>query len=174
MSLKYQDTKKVQTGINQDERYAAAEAMERVLASSYMLFLKTQYYHWNVVGSGFFQLHELFERQYRELFEAIDELAERIRALGITAPGTFKEFAKLSDIQEDTTLPTDWVGMVRNLVEGHETVARECRDVINKAKLVEDEVTIDMLTQRMAVHEKAAWMLRSTLGQYAVVVKDNQ
>jgi starvation-inducible DNA-binding protein len=173
MSLQFKDTKQIRTGIETDERHAAAEAMGKVLGTSYVLYLKTQYYHWNVVGNSFFALHNLFEAQYMELADAIDELAERIRALGLTTPGTFKEFTQLSGIEEDTSLPAEGMEMVKNLIEGHETVTRECRDVINKAKLVEDEVTIDILTQRMAVHEKAAWMLRSTLGQYAVVVNDN-
>lgn len=172
MPLKYKDAKRVETGIEGGERLAAAESMGKVLASSYVLYLKTQYYHWNVVGANFVQLHNLFEDQYKDLALAIDDIAERIRALGLTAPGTFKEFSRLSRISEDKTLPIEWDKMVRNLIENHEILTIECRDVINEAKMVEDEVTIDMLTQRMAFHEKAAWMLRSMLVQYAVIVND--
>ena len=164
-----EDTKLINTGIEQQERKAASKAMETLLASTYSLYLKTQYYHWNVVGMPFYALHQMFEEQYKELAEAIDELAERIRALGKMAPGTFRDFSELSSIEEDQFFPKDWQIMVRNLVDGHEEIVKQCREVINKVKHVNDEVTIDILTKRMFIHEKTSWMLRSTLGTYIVV-----
>jgi len=153
----------INIGIEEQDRKAIAQAMSRILASSYAVFLKTQYYHWNVVGAEFYNLHVMFEKQYRELFEAIDEIAERIRALGGVAPGTYHEFAELNFVKEDQDIPGDWHSMVENLGQGHEQLASECRLIIQDIAETGDEGSIDLLTERMKLHEKTAWMLRSLL-----------
>lgn len=150
-------------GLNEQGRKHAVEASAKILASSYNLYLKTQYYHWNVVGAEFYNLHLMFENQYKELRKAIDEVAERIRALGATSPGTFNEFMQLNFIKEDEHVPECWQEMVENLGNGHEKLAKECRKYIQKLDDTKDEGTIDLLTQRMKAHEKTAWMLRSLL-----------
>jgi starvation-inducible DNA-binding protein len=133
-----------------------------VLADTYTLYLKTHNFHWNVTGPMFQALHLMFETQYNELALAVDSVAERIRALGFPAPGTYKRFLQLSSITDDDGTPTA-LEMIRLLVEGHETVARTARDVFKIADSVSDQPTCDLLTQRMQVHEKTAWMLRSLL-----------
>lgn len=150
------------TGLSEKNRKAVAEHLCRFLADSYSLYLKTHYYHWNVTGPQFQQLHLLFEEHYTELAAAVDEIAERIRALGFAAPGTYGEFAKLGSIPEDKNVP-DAQTMLRNLVEAHETVIRSAREGIKAAADVDDEVTAGLLTDRMTIHEKTAWMLRSHL-----------
>ncbi len=153
---------KIDIGIDDTQREAISEGLSRVLADSYTLYLKTHFFHWNVTGPMFQTLHLMFETQYTELALAVDLVAERIRALGCWAPGTYKQFAALSAIPEDDTIPqaTD---MIRRLVEGHETVARTARAVFKSAEAASDQPTCDLLTQRMQVHEKTAWMLRSLL-----------
>lgn len=152
----------INIGINESNRKQIADALSKVLADTYMLYLKTHNYHWNVTGELFHSLHEQFEEQYTELAEAIDEIAERIRALGYRAPGTFKEFQKLTSIQEETERP-EAMEMVRRLAVGNEQVLRTAREALKPANNAEDEATIDLLTQRLHVHSKTAWMLRSHL-----------
>ncbi|SMO33855.1 starvation-inducible DNA-binding protein [Fodinibius sediminis] len=153
---------KINIGINEESRKAIADELSKVLADSYMLYLKTHNYHWNVTGELFHSLHEQFEEQYTELAEAIDEIAERIRSLGYRAPGTFEEFNELTSIKEDTEEP-EALEMVRRLALGNEQVLRTARQALKPANEAEDEATIDLLTRRLDVHSKTAWMLRSHL-----------
>lgn len=153
---------KIDTGIPEADRQSIADGLGRVLGDSYSLYLKTHYYHWNVTGPMFQTLHLLFETHYTELALAVDQIAERIRALGFPAPGTYSQFAKLTSVKEDTDVPKAQ-DMIRNLVEAHETVIRTSRALLPKAEDVHDQVTADLLTQRLDVHEKTAWMLRSLL-----------
>lgn len=153
---------KINIGIDKDHRKTIADALSKVLADSYMLYLKTHNYHWNVTGELFHSLHEQFEEQYIELADAIDEIAERIRALGHRAPGTFKEFNELTSIKEDPEEP-EALEMVRRLALGNEQVLRTAREALQPANDAEDEATIDLITQRLHVHSKTAWMLRSHL-----------
>jgi starvation-inducible DNA-binding protein len=153
---------KIDIGIDESDRLAIAEGLSRLLADSYTLYLKTHNYHWNVTGPMFQTLHLMFEEQYNELALAVDEIAERIRALGALAPGTYREFGELSSIPEDDDRP-DAKEMIRRLVKGQEAVARTARSVFPTVESASDEPTADLLTQRMQVHEKTAWMLRSLL-----------
>jgi starvation-inducible DNA-binding protein len=152
----------VNIGIDEANRAKIAEGLSRLLADTYSLYLKTHNFHWNVTGPMFQTLHLMFEQQYTELATAVDLIAERIRVLGYPAPGTYSEFAKLSSISETTGVPkaTD---MIRLLVEGQEAVVRTARSIFPVVEEVNDEPTADLLTQRMQVHEKTAWMLRSLL-----------
>lgn len=152
----------VEIGIEQSDRQAIAEGLSRVLADTYSLYLKTHYFHWNVTGSLFNSLHTMFEQQYTELATAVDELAERIRALGVFAPGSYSQFAELSSIPETREVPSA-EEMVRLLVEGNEAVAKTARSVFPAAEKGNDEATADLLTDRLRVHEKTAWMLRSII-----------
>ncbi len=152
----------IEIGISEDQRQAIAEGLSRLLADTYTLYLKTHNFHWNVTGPMFSTLHDLFEQHYTELATAIDEIAERIRALGFPAPGSFQQFAALSSIQEETGHP-DAGEMIRQLVLGQEAVVRTARSVLPTAGDANDEPTVDLLTQRMQIHEKNAWMLRSLL-----------
>lgn|SRR5690606_9715308 len=152
----------IDIGIGADDREAIAKGLSRVLADTYTLYLKTHNFHWNVTGPMFQTLHLMFETEYNELAQAVDLVAERIRALGFPAPGTYKQFAGLSSIKEDDGVPNA-EEMIRLLVEGHETVARTAREVFRAAEAANDQPTCDLLTQRMQVHEKTAWMLRSLL-----------
>jgi starvation-inducible DNA-binding protein len=152
----------IDIGIDANKREEIANGLSRVLADTYTLYLKTHNFHWNVTGPMFQALHLMFETQYNELALAVDSVAERIRALGFPAPGTYKRFLQLSSIPDDDGTPTA-LEMIRLLVEGHETVARTARDVFKIADSVSDQPTCDLLTQRMQVHEKTAWMLRSLL-----------
>lgn len=154
----------IDIGISAEDRQAIAEGLAQVLADSYTLYLKTHNYHWNVVGPMFNTLHLMFEDQYTELAQAVDLIAERIRSLGVRAPGSYAEFAKLTVIEEDEDQP-DAMEMIRRLVKGHEAVARTSRSVFAAVEKAEDEPTADLLTQRLQVHEKTAWMLRSMLEQ---------
>lgn len=149
-------------GIEEKDRKEIAEGLSRLLADSYTLYLKTHNYHWNVTGPMFQTLHTMFETQYTELALAVDLIAERIRALGVPAPGTYAEFGKLSSVREEIGVPkaTD---MIKGLIEGHETVVRTARSVFPVVERAKDEASADLLTQRMQVHEKTAWMLRSLL-----------
>ena len=157
------NTVAIDIGIPANDREAIAGGLARVLADSYTLYLKTHNYHWNVTGPLFNTLHLMFEAQYTELAQAVDEIAERIRALGYPAPGSFREYAGLTSIEEDTNAP-DAETMTRRLVAGQEAVVRTARQVFPLAAEAHDEPTADLLTQRMQVHEKNAWMLRSLLG----------
>ncbi|PRP92072.1 DNA protection during starvation protein 2 [Enhygromyxa salina] len=152
----------IDIGIEPDQRKQIAGGLSRVLADSYTLYLKTHNFHWNVTGPMFQTLHLMFEAQYTELALAVDLIAERVRALGFPAPGTYKQFAELSAIREDDGVPKA-EDMIRRLVEGHETTARTSREVFRVAEGANDQPTCDLLTQRMQVHEKTAWMLRSLL-----------
>jgi len=152
----------IDIGIDAKQRKAIAAGLSRVLADSYTLYLKTHNFHWNVTGPMFQTLHLMFETQFNELALAVDLVAERIRALGVVAPGTYKQFAALSAIKEEDGIPKAHE-MIRRLVEGHETVARTAREVFKSAEKASDQPTCDLLTQRMQVHEKTAWMLRSLL-----------
>lgn len=152
----------VNIGISQDARETITKGLSELLADSYLLYLKTHNYHWNVTGELFHQLHEQFEEQYTELAAAVDEIAERIRALGFRAPGTFREFAELTSIEEDSDEPRAR-DMIRRLAVSNEQVIRTCRKAIKPAQEAEDEATMDLITERLAVHSKTAWMLRSFL-----------
>ena len=153
---------KLDIGINEIERKAIAGGLSRLLADEYTLYLKTHNFHWNVTGPMFNTLHLMFEAQYTEAALAVDLVAERIRALGFPAPGTYAAYAKLSSIKETEGVP-EAMAMVRLLVQGHEACARTARSVFPLADKASDEPTADLLTQRLQVHEKTAWMLRSLL-----------
>lgn len=152
----------IDIGLKKTDRKKIAEGLSGVLADSYTLFLKTQNYHWNVTGPHFGPLHDLFEEQYRELFDAIDEIAERIRTLGFRAPGTLKEFGDLASVKEQTGQP-DAMEMVKNLAEANETVHKTLRSAFETADEAGDEGTADLMVERMQVHAKNIWMLRSHL-----------
>jgi len=152
----------IDIGISKDDRSRIAEGLSHLLADSYTLYLKTHNFHWNVTGPMFNTLHLMFETQYNELALAVDLVAERIRSLGEPAPGTYREFAALSAITEDTDSP-DATEMIRRLVAAHEQVAKTARSIFPVVEQASDEPTADLLTQRMQVHEKTAWMLRSML-----------
>ncbi|HQR50190.1 MAG TPA: Dps family protein [Methylophilaceae bacterium] len=149
-------------GINAKDRKKIAEGLSRVLADTYTVYLKTHNFHWNVTGPMFQTLHLMFMTQYNELWLATDLIAERIRALGFPAPGTYAEFGKLTSIKDTTGVPKA-EDMIRLLVEGNEAVARTAREVFPVVEKASDQPTADLLTQRMQVHEKSAWMLRSLL-----------
>jgi starvation-inducible DNA-binding protein len=149
-------------GISAEDRATLAENLSRVLADSYSLYLKTHHFHWNVTGPMFQTLHLMFETQYTELALAVDLVAERIRALGHPAPGTYSEYARLSSIPETEGVPKAHE-MIALLVKGNEAVARTARKAFGVADEANDQPTADLLTQRMDVHERTAWMLRSLL-----------
>jgi starvation-inducible DNA-binding protein len=153
---------KIDIGIDTKQRVEIAGGLSRVLADTFTLYLKTHNFHWNVTGPMFQTLHSMFEEQYNELWLAVDLLAERIRALGILAPATYQQYLQLSAIEEDEGVPESHA-MIRRLLEGHETVARTAREVFMVAQDANDQPTCDMLTERMQVHEKTAWMLRSLI-----------
>lgn len=152
----------INIGIDDADRQAIADGLSRLLADTYTLYLKTHNFHWNVTGPLFNTLHLMFETQYNELALAVDEIAERIRALGHPAPGSYAAYAKLSSIPEEEGVPSA-TEMIRQLVAGQEAVVRTAREVFPTAEQAGDEPTADLLTQRMQVHEKTAWMLRSML-----------
>jgi len=152
----------INIGIEEKDRREIAEGLSKLLGDTYTLYLKTHNFHWNVTGPMFQTLHLMFEAQYNELALAVDLIAERIRALGFPAPGTYQEFSRLSTIKEEEGVPSA-EDMIRLLVEGQETVVRTARSVFPSVERVNDEPTADLLTQRMQVHEKTAWMLRSLL-----------
>jgi starvation-inducible DNA-binding protein len=153
---------KMDIGISETDRKKIAEGLGVVLADSYLLFLKTHNYHWNVKGPMFQTLHTLFETQYTELFTAIDLIAERIRSLGHRAPGSFLEFSQISTIEEEKG-DVSATKMIQNLVKANEAVAKSARAVFPAAEKASDEATCDLLTQRLQVHEKTGWMLRTLL-----------
>ncbi|MFL5784745.1 MAG: Dps family protein [Bacteriovoracaceae bacterium] len=152
----------INIGINEQDRKQLCKGLSKFLADSYLLYLKTQNYHWNVTGRTFAELHLLFEKQYQDLAEAVDEIAERIRALGEFAPGSFAAFSKVTSIKEEASIPTA-EEMVQNLVVGNEAVISTARELISQTEEFEDDVTADLLIERMKVHEKNAWMLRSLI-----------
>ncbi|AAU50179.1 non-specific DNA-binding protein DpsA [Burkholderia pseudomallei] len=152
----------INIGISDKDRKKIAAGLSRLLADTYTLYLKTHNFHWNVTGPMFNTLHLMFEEQYNELWLAVDLVAERIRTLGVVAPGTYREFAKLSSIPEADGVPAA-EEMIRQLVEGHEAVVRTARAIFPDADAASDEPTADLLTQRLQTHEKTAWMLRSLL-----------
>ena len=155
-------TPKIDIGIAEGPRKAIADGLSRLLADEYTLYLKTHNFHWNVTGPMFNTLHLMFETHYTEAALAVDLVAERIRALGFPAPGTYGQYVKLSSIKETEGVPAA-MDMVRLLVQGHEACAKTARSVFPLADQASDEPTADLLTQRLQVHEKTAWMLRALL-----------
>jgi len=154
---------KIDIGIKEADRKKIAQGLSHLLADTYTLYLKTHNFHWNVTGPMFQTLHLMFETQYTELALAVDLIAERIRALGVPAPGTYREFAALSSIKESKGVPNA-TQMIRELVAGQEAVTRTARSIFPLVDKANDEPSADLLTQRMQLHEKNAWMLRSLLG----------
>ena len=152
----------IDIGIDETDRRTITEGLSRLLADTYTLYLKTHNYHWNVTGPTFPSLHLMFETQYNELALAVDLIAERIRALGSPAPGSYREFTAMSSVPEDDDRP-DATEMIRRLVAGQECVARTARSIFPVVEQAHDEPTADLLTQRLQIHEKTAWMLRSLL-----------
>ena len=160
--MKNQTSVPIDIGIKETDRKAIAEGLSKFLADTYTLYLKTHNFHWNVIGPMFQTLHLMFEIHYNELWTATDLIAERIRALGVLAPATYAEFSALSSIKEQKgSVAAEQ--MIRSLVEGHEAVIRTARSIFPLAEKAQDQVTLDLLTQRMQIHEKTAWMLRSLL-----------
>jgi starvation-inducible DNA-binding protein len=155
----------IDIGITDTDRKKVADGLSRFLADAYTLYLKTHNFHWNVTGSMFNSLHTMFETQYTEQWTALDEIAERIRALGFNAPGSYREFVALTSIAEEPGLSdsADWREMVRQLVVGNEAVCRTARAALELADKADDAPSEDLLTQRLQIHEKYAWMLRSLL-----------
>lgn len=149
-------------GISEVQRKEIAASLSKFMADTYSLYLKTHYYHWNVTGPMFQTLHLMFEQHYNEIWAAVDVIAERIRALGFPAPGTYAEFSKTTSIPEDREVPSA-DEMIRSLVTGHEVVIRTARSIFPVAEKALDQSTLDLLTQRMQIHEKTAWMLRSLI-----------
>jgi starvation-inducible DNA-binding protein len=154
---------KIDTGIEPKAREQVAESLSGMLADTYTLYLKTHNYHWNVTGPMFDTLHKMFEVQYNELWVAVDELAERIRALGHPSPGSYAAFGRLAKVEDAADGVPEAKKMIRQLVEDHETVVRTARAVLRVSSEAGDDVTEDLVTGRMRVHEKTAWMLRSLL-----------
>jgi starvation-inducible DNA-binding protein len=152
----------VNIGIEESDRQAIAEGLSHLLADTYSLYIKTHYFHWNVTGPMFHSLHQMFEEEYTELAQAVDDIAERIRTLGAVAPGSYSQFAELSSVPETREVPKA-EEMVRLLVEGNEAVVRTARAAFPAAERAGDEATVDLLTERMRTHEKTAWMLRSMI-----------
>ncbi|MEB3309127.1 MAG: Dps family protein [Snowella sp.] len=150
----------VNFGITQQDREQIADGLSRLLADTYTLYLKTHNFHWNVKGAMFYSLHMLFETQYQELAEAVDLIAERIRSLGFPAPGTYEAFMRLSSIPETPGVPSAQE-MIRLLVEAQETVVHTIQSILPIAE--QDDATVDLLTERLQIHEKSSWMLRSLL-----------
>ncbi|MDR2924412.1 MAG: DNA starvation/stationary phase protection protein [Azoarcus sp.] len=152
----------IDIGINKENRVKIAKGLSRLLADSSTLYMMTHHFHWNVTGPMFNTLHLMFEGQYIELWNALDIIAERIRALGLPAPYSYKEFEKLASLKQPEQLPNA-EGMIQALLSGHEGVAKTARAVVPLAEKASDESTLDFLTQRLQIHEKTAWMLRSLL-----------
>jgi starvation-inducible DNA-binding protein len=153
----------ISIGISEKDRTAIAKGLSRVLADTYTLYLTTHNFHWNVTGPMFNTLHLMFMGQYTELWTAVDPVAERIRSLGHPAPGSYAQFSALASLPDVPATPPKALDMVRILVEGHEAVARTARELFPLADKAGDQPTADLLTQRLTVHEKTAWMLRSLL-----------
>lgn len=157
------NARQINIGLSEDARLRIADGLSRLLADTYTLYLKTHNFHWNVTGPMFNTLHLMFEQQYNELALAVDLIAERIRSLGVAAPGSYAQFAALTSIKEETGVPTA-EEMIAQLVQDQEAVVRTARAVFPLADEANDEPTADLLTQRLQVHEKTAWMLRALLG----------
>lgn len=153
----------VNIGISAEDRAAIAEGLSRLMADTYTLYLTTHNFHWNVTGPMFNTLHQMFMEQYTELWNAVDPIAERIRALGHWAPGSYAQLASITSIADAPANPPKALEMIRILQQGHETVARTAREVFPLAARADDQPTADLLTQRLDIHEKTAWMLRSLL-----------
>ena len=151
----------IDIGINAEDRTNIAEGLKRLLADSYTLYLQTHNFHWNVTGPQFRELHLMFEEHYTELAVAVDDIAERIRTLDVPAPGTYKEFARLSSIEEVDGVPSS-EEMVDLLTKAHEQVVKTSRDVLKLAQSADDESTAALVSDRMRIHEKTSWMLRAT------------
>ena len=154
----------INIGIAKEKRVEIAKALSHLLADSYTLYLKTHKFHWNVVGPQFQSLHTLFETQYNELSLAVDDIAERIRVMGVLAPGSYKEFAELSSIKEDEADDIPANEMVKSLLQGHEQVVKTAKKILPVLDDTDDEGTLGLVGTRIEVHEKTAWMLRSLLG----------
>ena len=153
----------INIGINEKDRAAIAKGLNALLADTYTLYLTTHNFHWNVTGPMFNTLHQMFMAQYTELWNAVDPIAERIRALGFPAAGSYGQFGKLTSLKDAPADPPKALDMVRILCDGHEAVARTARGVFAAADKGNDQPTADLLTQRLDIHEKTAWMLRSML-----------
>lgn len=152
----------IDIGIDQTQRTQIADGLKVLLADSYTLYLQTHNFHWNITGPQFRDLHLMFEEQYIELADAVDLIAERIRTLGVAAPGTYKAFSELSNIKETEGVPSA-TDMLTTLTKGHEQVVKTCREVLKPAQQADDESTVSLVSDRMRLHEKTAWMLRSML-----------
>jgi starvation-inducible DNA-binding protein len=150
----------IDIGINEADREAIAGGLKVLLADSYTLYLQTHNFHWNVIGPQFRELHLMFEEHYTELATAVDEVAERIRTLDVAAPGTYRAFAELSNIDEVEGVPAA-ADMVAILTRGHEQIVKTCREVLARSQAADDESTSALVSDRMRVHEKTAWMLRA-------------
>ncbi len=153
---------RIDIGIEEKERREIASGLSKFLADTYTLYLKTHNFHWNVTGPQFQTLHSMFEKQYEELADAVDLIAERIRALGFPAPASYREFTELTSIHEERGIPNA-EKMVELLVQGQEAVVRTARSIFPLVDRAHDQPTADLLTHRMQVHEKTAWMLRSMI-----------
>ncbi len=162
MRTKTANTQAINIGISTVERGKIAAGLSALLADSYTLYLMTHNFHWNVTGTMFNTLHVMFMQQYTEQWNALDVIAERIRALGHPAPGTYRQFAKLASIREVDGVPNA-TAMIKHLVAGQEAVARTARGLFPLVNAANDQPTADLLTQRLEIHEKTAWMLRSLL-----------
>jgi starvation-inducible DNA-binding protein len=154
---------KIDIGINEQDRAAIAQGLSHLLADTYTLYLTTHNFHWNVTGPMFNTLHNMFMLQYTELWNAVDPVAERIRSLGHTAPGSYAQFGQLTSLPDAPTTPPKANDMIAILAQGHEAVARTARSLYPAVEQAHDEPTADLLTQRIGVHEQAAWMLRAML-----------
>lgn len=163
MSKKKTDLRKIDIGIAEHDRAEIAQGLGRLLADTFTLYLTTHNFHWNITGPMFNNLHAMFMQQYTELWNAVDPIAERIRALGHVAPGSYAEYGRLSSLPDAESRPPKALEMVRILAEGHEAVARTARSIFPLVDQAHDLPTADLLTQRLTVHEQAAWMLRSLL-----------
>lgn len=158
-------SKSVNIGIDADSRAAIAQGLSRLLADTYTLYLTTHNFHWNVTGPMFAALHQMFEEQYTEMWNAVDEIAERIRAIGHQAPGSYQAFSKLATLPDAPETAPNAMEMLRILQQGHESVARLAQEIMPTASEADDEPTADLLTARMTVHQQTAWMLRSMLAE---------
>lgn len=162
-SAKKPDMPSINIGISEAQRAAIAQGLSRLLAETYTLYLTTHNFHWNVTGPMFNTLHTMFMGQYTEMWNAVDPIAERIRALGFHAPGSYAEFSKLSTLADAPAKPPKALAMVELLAKGHEAIARTAREVFDVVDAANDQPSADLLTQRMDIHEKTAWMLRALL-----------
>lgn len=163
MSTQSSTLNKIDIGINEKDRQAIADGLSSLLADTYTLYLTTHNFHWNVTGPMFNTLHVMFMTQYTELWNAVDPIAERIRSLGHFAPGSYQQFSKLTSLPDVPASSPKATEMIKTLVKGHEAVARTARAIFNLAGDANDQPTADLLTQRLDIHEKTAWMLRSLL-----------